>query len=225
MTTAEAVISRKIDEVRAEYEARGCDVAVGLGPEHVPFDLGGLLPDLLVRCGADRWLVFVRLSGMWVSMQHLLRIADEMQQDPTWHLLLVTADDVELAGAPGLDDALPSWTRLHADAARALGMARASADPDAAFFVLWATVEAVLRKTAECEGVPVERLPTADMLAGAYTFGSLSLERYDRLRAALTLRNRVAHGFGVPRVDLVQAVEGLAETLAELLPQPAGRAA
>jgi hypothetical protein len=225
VTTAEAVISRKIEEVRAEYEARGCDVAVGPGPEHVPFDLGGLHPDLLVRCGADRWLVFVRLSGMWVSMQHLLRIAHEMQQDPTWHLLLVTADDVELAGAPGLDDALPSWTRLRADAARALGMARAGADPDAAFFILWATVEAVLRKTAECEGVPVERLPTADMLAGAYTFGSLSLERYDRLRVALTLRNRVAHGFGVPRVELEQAVETLAETLVELLPQPAGRAA
>ncbi|HEV7588789.1 MAG TPA: hypothetical protein VGO40_11800, partial [Longimicrobium sp.] len=93
------------------------------------------------------------------------------------------------------------------------------------FFVLWATLEGVIRKTAECEGLPIERLPTADVLPSLYDFGGLSGEQYARLRTALVLRNRVAHGFGAGRHELEAGVKELMNILVELLPQVAERAA
>jgi hypothetical protein len=223
--TADALVARKIEEVRAEYEARGFAVVVDPGQEHVPFDLDGFRPDLLARGRDANYLLVVRVSGMWASMERLVDLSAEVRKHPGWHLTLVTADDVELVGAPGLDDSLPPWPRLRADASRAFGMVHAGAEPDAGFFVLWATLEGVLRKTAECEGLPIERLPTADVLPSLYDFGGLSLEQYDRLRALLALRNRVAHGFGASRDELEVAVKDLMGVLASLLPQAADRAA
>lgn len=225
MKTADALVARKIEEVRAEYEARGFKVVVDPGPEHVPFDLDGFRPDLLALGRDANYLLVVRVSAMWTSMERLVDLSAEVRKHPGWHLTLVTADDVELVGAPGLDDSLPPWRRLRADASRAFGMVHAGAEPDAGFFVLWATLEGVLRKTAECEGLPIERLPTADVLPGLYDFGGLSMEQYDRLRALLALRNRVAHGFRVSRDELEAAVKDLMDVLAELLPRAAERAA
>jgi hypothetical protein len=223
--TADALVARKIEEVRAEYEARGFEVVVDPGQEHVPFDLDGFRPDLLARGRDANYLLVVRVSAMWASMERLVDLSDEVRKHPGWHLTLVTADDVELVGAPGLDDSLPPWPRLRADASRAFGMVHAGAEPDAGFFVLWATLEGILRKTAECEGLPIERLPTADVLPSLYDFGGLSMEQYDRLRTLLALRNRVAHGFGASRGELEAAVKELMDVLAELLPHAAERAA
>ncbi|HEV7589128.1 MAG TPA: hypothetical protein VGO40_13520, partial [Longimicrobium sp.] len=106
MKTADALVARKIEEVRAEYEARGFEVLVDPGQEPVPFDLDGFLPELLARKGATNRLIVVRVSGMWASMERLIGLSGEVQRHPGWHLVLVTADDVELVGAPGLDDSL-----------------------------------------------------------------------------------------------------------------------
>lgn len=225
MKTIEALRIRKLEEVRAEYEARGYEIIMDPGADDIPFDLDGFCADLLARgCGANHLFV-VRASAQWVSMGRLSEAAAEVRKHPGWHLTLVTADDVELVGAPGLDDSLPSWPRLRAEASRAFGMVHAGVEPDAAFFVLWATLEGVLRKTAECEGLPIERLPTAHVLPSLYDFGGLSMEQYDRLRALLALRNRVAHGFSASRDELEAAVKELMNVLAELLPHAAERAA
>ena len=225
MTTAEALVLRTTEELRAEYEERGFEVLVDPGPEEVPFDLDGFRPDLLARSHDANYLIVVRIGTMDVSVARLMDVADEVRKHPGWHLTLVTADDVELVGAPGLDDTLPPWPRLQAEASRAFALMHAGAEPDAAFFVLWATLEGVLRKTAECDGLPIERLPTSAVLPGLYDVGRLSMEQYDRLRSLLTLRNRVAHGFGAGREELEAAVKDLARVLAELLPQAAARAA
>ena len=225
MNTIEALRIRKLEEVRAEYEARGFEVIADPGDDDVPFDLDGFRADLLARGCSGQHLIVVRASAEWVSMSRLSEAAAEVRKHPGWHLTLVTADDVELVGAPGLDDALPSWPRLCAEVSRAFAMVHAGAEPDAAFFVLWATLEGVLRKTAECDGVPIERLPTSAVLPGLFDVGRLSREQYERLLAALALRNRVAHGFGAGRDELEKAVKGLMEILAELLPRPAAQAA
>ena len=73
--------------------------------------------------------------------------------------------------------------------------------------------------------MPIERLPTADVLPSLYDFGGLSMEQCDRLRALLALRNRVAHGFGAGRDELEAAVKDLMAVLASLLPHAAERAA
>jgi hypothetical protein len=225
VNTIEALRIRKLEEVRAEYEARGFEIVADPGDDDVPFDLDGFRADLLARGCSGQHLIVVRTSAEWVSMSRLSEAAAEVRKHPGWHLTLVTADDVELVGAPGLDDSLPPWRRLRADASRAFGMVHAGAEPDAGFFVLWATLEGILRKTAECEGLPIERLPTADVLPGLYDFGGLSMEQYDRLRALLALRNRVAHGFGASRDELEAAVKELMDVLVELLPHAAERAA
>jgi REase_AHJR-like len=225
MTTAEALVLHKTEELRAEYEARGFEVRVDPGPEEVPFDLDGFCPDLLARRHDANYLIVVRVGTMDVSVARLMDVVDEVRKHPGWHLTLVTADDVELVGAPGLDDALPSWPRLHTEVSRAFAMVHAGAESDAAFFVLWATLEGVLRKTAECDRLPIERLPTSAVLPGLFDVGRLSREQYDRLRSLLTLRNRVAHGFGASHDELQAAVKDLMALLAELLPHAVERAA
>jgi len=191
----------------------------------VPFDLDGYRPDLLARRRDANHLIVVRVGVPGVSIDRLMAVVNEVRKHPGWHLTLVTADDVELVGAPGLDDALPPWPQLRVQASRAIAFTHSGVEPDAAFLVLWAAAEGVLRKTAECEGIPVERLPTSAVLPSLYSFGGLSLEQYERLRALLALRNRVAHGFPASRKELEGGVKDLMDVLASLLPQAAERAA
>jgi hypothetical protein len=223
--TVEALRIRKLEEVRVEYEARGYEVVADPGDDDVPFDLDGFRADLLARGPDGNHLIVVRASAQWVTMGRLSSAAAEVRKHPGWHLTLVTVDDVELVGAPGLDDALPPWPRLRAQASRAIAFANSAAEPDAAFFVLFAAVEGVLRKTAECADLPIERLPSALVVPHLYDHGTLSMEQYGRMLNALTLRNRVAHGFPASRDELEGGVKDLMAVLASLLPQAADRAA
>jgi hypothetical protein len=224
MSTAQQELAAKIAEVRAEYESRGFEVIPDPAPELIPFDLDGYRPRLLMHHGDEHYLVDVRHLGISISVDRLIEVSDEVRKHRGWHLFLVTTGDVP-SGAPGIYDPLAGWPKLRRRVVAAIQLADRGGDPEAALLALWAALEGVLRKTAQRLSIPVERLPTAQLLPSLYSYGNLTLEQYEMLQEVLRVRDRVAFGYETGERDLAHAGGVLANLLPELLPQPARKAA
>jgi hypothetical protein len=216
--------AEKIAEVRADFEARGYDVVEQPGPELLPFETGGYQPDLLARRGDDVYLVEVRDAARDLPVERISDVADEVRKHRGWHFLLVTADDVP-PGAPGFPEPLPSWPKLRRRAAAALDFAATTEYREAALLAVWASLEAILRKTAQQEGLAAERLPTATLLDSAATMGLVLVGVDARLSCALRVRDRVAYGYEASTTDVEQAVETVAALIVRLLSDRVRKAA
>ena len=225
MKTALDDIARKMDEVRAEYEARGFTVVVDPEPGQVPFDLGSYRPRLLMERGDQHYLVEVRHDAVYVSVDLLKEVTGAVCKHHGWHFLLVTADDVPV-GAPGIYEALPSWPKLRRRAGNALELAaRTTHNPEASLLALWACLEGILRKTAQRLALPVERLPTTALLAQLHDFGALSMQHYDVLTDVIEVRDRVAFGYEAAEHVVQAAIRSLVAIVPELLPNVERKAA
>ncbi|MFL5538540.1 MAG: hypothetical protein ACJ8J0_06080 [Longimicrobiaceae bacterium] len=224
MNTAQREIEAKVAEVRAEYASRGFDVIPDPGPELIPFDLAGYRPRLLMRRGDEHYLVEVRHLGIPFSVDRLIEVTDEVRKHRGWHLLLVTTGDVPY-GAPGIYEPLASWPKLRRRVASAVHLADSGRSPEAALLALWAALEGVLRKSAQRLSLPVERLPTSQLLPNLYTYGGLTLEQYETLEDVLRVRDRIAFGYDAAERDVTHAGRALAALLPELLPQVTRKAA
>ena len=224
MSTVQEELAAKIAEVRAEYESRGFEVIPDPAPNQIPLDLGGYRPKLLMHHGEEHYLVDVRHLGIPISVDLLIEVSDEVRKHRGWHLFLVTTGDVP-SGAPGFYEPLAAWAKLRRRALAAIQLADRGDDPEAALLALWAALEGVLRKTAQRLSIPVERLPTLQLLSSMYSYGNLTLEQYETLQDVLRARDRVAFGYEATERDLAHAVGTLAALLPQLLPQPARKAA
>lgn len=209
--------------MRAEYESRGFDVIPEPGPELIPFDLDGYRPRLLMRRSDEHYLVEVRHLGIPFSVDRLIEVTDEVRKHRGWHLLLVTTGDVPY-GAPGIYEPLASWPKLRRRVAAAVHLAEGG-NPEAALLALWAAAEGVLRKAAQRLSLPVERLPTSQLLPNLYSYGSLTLKQYETLEDVLRVRDRIAFGYEAAERDVAHAGRTLAALLPELLPQVTRKAA
>ncbi|MFL5382599.1 MAG: hypothetical protein ACJ8GN_08825 [Longimicrobiaceae bacterium] len=223
MSTAQRELEAKVAEVRADYESRGFEVIPDPGPELIPFDLDGYRPRLLMRRDDEHYLVEVRHLGLPFSVDRLIEVTDEVRKRRGWHLLLVTTGDVPY-GAPGIYEPLASWPKLRRRVASAVHLAEGGS-PEAALLALWAALEGVLRKSAQRLLLPVERLPTPQLLPSLYSYGGLTPEQYETLQDVLRVRDRIAFGYEAAERDVTHAGRALAALLPELLPQAARKAA
>jgi hypothetical protein len=98
----------------------------------------------------------------------------------------------------------------------------ATENREAAFLLLWANTEALLRRVALKEGVPVARLSPSQLVKELATQGLLERLDYFPLETAATFRNTFAHGKGDPEVEpalldkLLRVSEGLREDAEQL---------
>ncbi|HEU0055148.1 MAG TPA: hypothetical protein VFQ39_18305, partial [Longimicrobium sp.] len=146
------------------------------------------------------------------------QVLAEVKRHAGWGFLLVTADDVAQSELPAPSDALPTHAAIAERAETASSLALENRE--AAFLLLWSALEGLLRRLAVRTSLPVERLPTSTLVKHLYTHGELSMDRFDRVMAALEVRNHVAFGYEFRDID--PALHALTSLVDDLLAEDGG---
>jgi hypothetical protein len=218
--SAHDAYERKLQEIAADYRAQGYDVRIDPGPEDVPVFLRGFHPDLIARGPHDSVVVEVKVGTTTAASERFRELAETIRQQPGWRFSLVVID-------PRSDEVAPSAEPLlNRDAiANRLETAhelRRAGSKDAAFLLLWVSIEALLRQIATREGLPLERMPSSALLKELFSLGILSRDDLETAQHAFAVRSALVHGFEATGLDqMTEAVARLAQQLLAELDQHA----
>jgi uncharacterized protein YutE (UPF0331/DUF86 family) len=190
---------QKLQEIAAEYEARGYEVLVEPSPEQLPEFLVGFRPDLVARGPNESVVVEVKVGTQTAASERFRELAETIQRQPGWRFSLVVID-------PRSDEVAPPTQQLLDRQAIVdrLGQANEllkTGATDAAFLLMWASVEALLRHIATREGLPLERVPSSSLMKELFSLGILSRSELEVAQRAFSVRNALVHGFATTRLD------------------------
>jgi hypothetical protein len=188
-----------LQDIAAEYEARGYDVLVEPGPEKLPAFLAGFRPDLVARGPHESVVIEVKVGTETAVSERFRDLAETIQHQPGWRFSLVVID-------PRSDEVIPPTQQLldRKDIVDRLGRANEllkMGATDAAFLLLWVSVEALLRHLATREGLPLERVPSSSLMKELFSLGILSRSEHDVAQRAFDVRNTLVHGFHATGLD------------------------
>jgi hypothetical protein len=190
---------QKLQEIAAEYEARGYEVLVEPRPEQLPEFLAGFRPDLVARGPNESVVVEVKVGTQTAASERFRELAETIQRQPGWRFSLVVID-------PRSDEVAPPTQQLLArqEIVDRLGRANEllkTGATDAAFLLMWVAVEALLRHIATREGLPLERVPSSSLMKELFSLGILSRSELEVTQRAFSVRNALVHGFATTRLD------------------------
>jgi uncharacterized protein YutE (UPF0331/DUF86 family) len=190
---------QKLQEIAAEYEARGYEVLVEPRPEQLPEFLAGFRPDLVARGPNESIVVEVKVGTQTAASERFRELAETIQRQPGWRFSLVVID-------PRSDEVAPPTQQLLArqEIVDRLGRANEllkTGATDAAFLLMWVAVEALLRHIATREGLPLERVPSSSLMKELFSLGILSRSELEVAQRAFSVRNALVHGFATTRLD------------------------
>jgi hypothetical protein len=218
--SAHEAYERKLQEIAADYRAQGYDVRIEPGPEDVPAFLTGVRPDLIARGPHDSVVVEVKVGTTTAASERFRELAEKIRQQPGWRFSLVVID-------PRSDEVAPSAERLLnrdaiANRLKTANELRRAGSKDAAFLLLWVSIEALLRQIATREGLPLERMPSSALLKELFSLGILSRDDLEMAQRAFAVRSALVHGFEATGLDqMTEAVARLAQQLLAELDQHA----
>jgi hypothetical protein len=184
---------QKLQEIAADYKARGYEVLVEPGPGELPEFLADFQPDLIARRADESIVVEVKMRMQTAASERYRELAETIQRHPGWRFSLVVID-------PGSDEVTPPTQSLLDRQAivERLGQANEllkTGATDAAFLLMWISVEALLRHIATREGLPLERVPSSSLLKELFSLGILSRSELELAQWAFSVRNVLVHGF------------------------------
>lgn len=208
---------RKIGDVAREYRRAGYEVIVEPTGPQVPGFLGDYRPDLIAIGDRESVVIEVKSIRGFDRSEVNREIAAQVAKQPGWRFELVVTgprrerqfDEQEPWELPVIDGYLEQVRRLLETENR-----------EAAFLLLWANTEALLRRVAEKERLQVGRLSPSQLVRELAMQGLLERFDYLALERAATLRNGLVHGMGSPKVEpalldnLLGVIEGLREDAA-----------
>ena len=205
---------RKIREVAREYRQAGYEVLVAPGGSDVPAFLGDYRPDIIVRNDRESVVIEVKAIRGFDRSPTIQDVASRVSKQLGWRFELVVTSSRRgsQAGDQGPWE-LPA-VDIHLKQIHDLLQ---TGQPQAAFLLLWANTEALLRRLALQEGVSVSGLSSPQIVKQLATQGVLERSDYSDLEKAASLRNSLAHGFGSTTVEpqllkrLLAVTEGLRE--------------
>src|SRR5262245_28175424 len=204
---------QKLQEIAAEYEARGYEVLVEPRPEQLPEFLAGFRPDLVARGPNESVVVEVKVGTETAASERFRELAEIVQRQPGWRFSLVVID-------PRSDEVTPPTQQLleQKEIADRLGRAHEllkAGATDASFLLLWVAVEALLRHIATREGLPLERVPSSSLMKELFSLGILSRSELDVAQRTFAVRNALVHGFETTKLD--ESARELAQLAQQLL--------
>ena len=204
---------QKLQEIAAEYEARGYEVLVEPGPEQLPEFLASFRPDLVARGPNESVVVEVKVGTQTAAAERFRDLAETIQRQPGWRFSLVVID-------PRSDEVAPLTQELlnRKDIADRLGRANEllkTGATDAAFLLMWVCVEALLRHIATHAGLPLERAPSSSLMKELFSLGILSRPELEVAQRAFSIRNALVHGFETGGLD--ETTRELAQLAQQLL--------
>jgi hypothetical protein len=182
-----------VARIADEYRARGYSVVIEPAGAELPGFLEGYRPDLIARSPSDSVVLAVRIGSELAQGERLRPIAERVEREPGWRLSLVVVRDGE---SPTLDAEFApplSIDKIRDRFARAQELAARSQD-DAAFLLLWTSLEALLRRITDRAHFPLHSVPTSTLIRELQAAGELDRSQYDRAMRALTVRNALVHG-------------------------------
>lgn len=190
---------QKLQGIAAEYEARGYEVLVEPSPEQLPEFLAGFRPDLVARGPNDSVVVEVKVGTQTAASERFRELAETIQHQPGWRFSLVVID-------PRSDEVTPPTQQLldRQEIVDRFGRAHEllkTGATDAAFLLMWVSVEALLRHIATREGLPLERAPSSSLMKELFSLGILSRSELEVAQRAFSVRNALVHGFATTRLD------------------------
>jgi REase_AHJR-like len=215
MNVSRGAEHQKLQEIAAEYEARGYEVLVTPGPGQLPEFLADFQPDLIARKAEESIVVEVKVGTETAASERFRELAETIQRHPGWRFSLVVID-------PRSDEVAPPTQSLLDRQAIVDRLAQAdellkTGATDAAFLLMWVSVEALLRHIATREGLPLERVPSSSLLKELFSLGILSRSELEQAQRALTVRNALVHGFATARPDTTSKEVDLAQFAQKLL--------
>ncbi len=213
MTTIAAAEARAIAAIAAEYEVRGYVVIQRPSGSDLPPFLAGYSPDLIARNADESVVIEVRTAQRGSVSDKLSEIARDIALLPGWRLEVVALPGDYDGIVPSVATllSLPEIQTIREDAE---GLNNRGATLGS-FFLYWSVVEAILRRLATANHLPLEHLPTARLLGELFTQGVISRSCHDSARSLLATRNRLSHGYAALPGEV--HVEELARLVAELL--------
>lgn len=208
---------RKITDLAREYRQAGYTVILEPSGQDLPDFLEGHRPDL-IAIGEEESVVVEVKSRETLPHSDLSDLASKVNRQPGWRLDLVVTNPRE-KGPPDLEPWSPSTI---ANALKKFRRLWKDDHTDAAFLLLWATTEAVLRRLAYQEGIGIRRYSPGQIVKQLTIDGALKREYYNPLERAISARNALAHGVGEGHVEpqLVEQLSGITEQLSGELARP-----
>lgn len=199
--STQEIYRRKIQEIANDYETRGYRVLIEPAPAELPPFLANSHPDIVAYGPEDSVIVEVKVGIRTAASERYRELAETIQQHPGWHFSLVVVD-------PRSDDVAPA-TRPLLDREKIVERLKEAEEllqrgiKEAAFVLLWMSIEALLRHIASREGLPLERIPSSALLKELFSLGLLARNGLDIALRAFSVRNSLVHGFETPELDAI----------------------
>lgn len=207
MVTAVADLERRrIAELATAYAAKGYQVFVDPQDDQLPEQLAQYRPDMLVRRGDETIIVEVKSRRALRKTEQTERLKRLIATMPGWRVELVVVNpEPDGQREEGQQALQPSEARSGLEEAEKLLEA---GHPEAAMLLGWASTEAVLRLVAERSTIRLRNADPTYLIKALATDGAIGREDYHRLFDTLQVRNALAHGYKLRKLDRSQ-VTGL----------------
>ncbi|MBD2653751.1 hypothetical protein IQE94_13135 [Synechocystis sp. PCC 7339] len=219
MTIPTANLEReRLLQLAEEYRNKGYEIFFHPNSEDLPHFLRNYRPDMIVRKGDEAVIIEVksRSSLNSSSRQYLQNLAQSVEQHSGWRLELVMTNPEDYVYSPQTENSLQApEIKTKLQVARQLVIQH----PESAILYSWSLVEATLRLIAEHEEISLQGLDPLYLVKQLVTKGVISRPEYQLLMDALSLRNKIAHGFKTSQsasefaYQIINATEELLKTL------------
>jgi hypothetical protein len=211
LLSSEARLAR---EVADRYRDQGYEVIVEPTHEQLPSGLAQYQPNLIARKGDESVVIEVKSRHALKREPWIEDLAKAVRQLPGWRFeLVLSGSDLPYALPEGVVPLNEEEARASLD--EASGLLRAG-HPAPALLMAWSAAEAILRLLAQKEQVDLRRADAAYLLSRLATSAIITRKTYHALRAAMEVRNAVAHGLRPESLSPAQ-VEDLIELASSLL--------
>ena len=189
----QSLYEQKIQSTVQELIDNGYKVSIEPSRSDLPFELGGYHPDLIATKGDEGIILEVKTTSNRLSVDRFQAIAEQIATHNGWRFLLITLDDTSESILPSGEKDLPSWEELKTRLSNLDTLIQASLFEPSILFSS-SILEAVLRKRAINQNLPIWRLPEKNLLNYIFSSGEISMSDFDIFKSCLDLRNKVAHG-------------------------------
>lgn len=191
--TLQQVEADVIAKVADDYRQRGYEVDVGPSGANLPDFLRGFRPDLIARRPGDNVVVEIKIGTHTSVADRLREVTERVHQEPGWRFSLVFANPDQ---PDELTEAAPAPLAIVEQRVQNAERLLAAGEKEAAFLLLWSSVEGILRLLGERAFLPLASLPPSALIRELYSAGEIGSEQFETLMRLLPIRNQLVHGFG-----------------------------
>lgn len=185
-------LERSAVRLGKELERQGYAVVFTPSPDHFPFSLEGYTPDLLASKRDRHLIVEIKSRDSPGAARQMKRVAEIVERQPGWDLLLQTMDDRGPSPCGACDAALPSVSAIEEHLSKARRVL-AEGFAELAIPFLWNAAAGLLRIKAAEEGIDHAELSDVSLVNRLYSMGMVSHADRQALLEWHGMRNAAVH--------------------------------